>query len=139
MNKVNLPSGIREFIAQLLSGTIHDFTRKGTCSKCGECCSNFLPLSASEIFRISLYLSEHHILPMPLIRGKYVYAETCPFLDAHKRCLIYEARPLICKAFKCNKKAPNNKYLKLLLLEDRTCVDVRHTFFHTEGSHENAQ
>ena len=132
MNKVNLPASIREFVAHLLSGTIHDFTNKGKCSQCGECCSNFLPLSASEISRISLYLSEHHILPMPIVRGKYVHAETCPFLDAHKRCLIYEARPLICRAFKCNRKAPNTKFIKLFLLEERPCVDVRETFLHLE-------
>ena len=132
MNKVNLLSDISDFIAHFLSGTVHDFTRKGKCSHCGECCSNFLPLSASEISRISLYLSEHHILPMPLARGKYIYSEMCPFLDAHKKCLIYDVRPLICKAFKCNRKAPSNKFIKLFLLEHRTCVDVLYTFFHQE-------
>ncbi len=110
-----------------------DFTRKGKCSHCGKCCSNFLPLSASEISHISLYISEHHILPMPLVRGgKYVYADTCPFLDAHKKCMIYDARPLICKVFKCNRNVSSNKYRRLLLLEDRKVVDVRDTFFPME-------
>ena len=129
----------REFVSLALNGTVHDFTNKGKCSQCGECCFNLLPLSESEVQKIKLFIIEHSIQPQPLIRGQYVYAGICPFLDAHKKCLIYEVRPLICKAFKCNRKAPNNKYLKLLLLEERHCLDVRDTFFHQEAQHENAQ
>ena len=129
----------REFVSLALNGTVQDFTKNGKCSQCGECCSNLLPLSESEVQRIKLFIIEHSIQPQPLIRGQYIYAGICPFLDVHKKCLIYDVRPLICKAFKCNRKAPSNKFIKLFLLEERPCLDVRETFFHEEAQHDEAK
>ena len=120
------------FIAHMLKGTVQNLTHKGHCSQCGQCCSNLLPLSDKEIMSIRSYISEHNIKPMPLIRGKYIFAGICPFLDHHRKCMIYDVRPLICKAFKCNREAPNKKYIKIFLKEKRLCVDVRDTFFHKE-------
>lgn len=37
--------------------SIQDNTRKGKCIKCGECCSNLLPLSLTEIERIHAYIN----------------------------------------------------------------------------------
>lgn len=81
---------------------IKDFSINGKCSKCGECCSNFLPISQKEIDEIQKYVIEHKIRPqmqMLIIRNTL----TCPYHDG-KKCLIYEVRPLICREFYCYKK-----------------------------------
>ena len=54
---------------------------------------------------------------------------TCPFLNLNKRCTIYEVRPLICKLFKCNRKAPPYKHMKLFEKEEMQLKDVRAVFF----------
>lgn len=132
MNEHNFLGVAQDFIAHIMKGKVQNFTHKGHCSKCGECCSNLLPLSHKEIMSIRSYISEHDIKPMPLIRGKYIFAGICPFLNIHRKCMIYDVRPLICKVFKCNRKAPSEKYIKIFLQEKRLCVDVRNTFFHEE-------
>lgn len=40
---------------------ITDFTFNGKCSNCGQCCSNLLPLSDSEVKRIKQYIKKHNI------------------------------------------------------------------------------
>ena len=101
---------------------IKDFTKKGRCAKCGECCSNFLPLAKSEVERIIAYVKEQRINISKPKNG------ACPFLSREKRCLIYEARPLICRLFKCSAPTPSYKDFKLLVREDRTICDVKLTF-----------
>lgn len=74
----------------------------GKCSKCGECCTNFLPVSQNEINKIQRYVIENNIRPqkqMLVMQNRL----TCPYYDG-KKCLIYEVRPLICKEFYCSKK-----------------------------------
>ena len=81
---------------------IKDCSNNGTCSKCGECCSNFLPVSQSEINKIQKYVIANKIRPqsqMLVMRNTL----TCPYYNG-KKCLIYEVRPLICKEFYCYKK-----------------------------------
>ena len=82
---------------------IKDFTKKGKCSKCGECCFNLLPLAHSEIERIVNYVSAHKITINKPKNG------SCPFLSKDKKCLVYEARPLICRLFKCSAPTPSYK------------------------------
>lgn len=87
---------------------IIDFTKNGKCSRCGGCCSNFLPLTEDEIKRLKELASK------PTTEGQIKVTEagdfimTCPFLimnndDCGTYCSIYEDRPLICKSFICNK------------------------------------
>ena len=74
----------------------------GKCSKCGECCTNFLPVSQREIDEIQEYVIKNNIKPqkqMLVMQNRL----TCPYHNG-KKCLIYEVRPLICKEFYCYKK-----------------------------------
>lgn len=74
----------------------------GKCSKCGECCTNFLPVSQREIDEIQQYVIKNNIKPqkqMLVMQNRL----TCPYHNG-KKCLIYEVRPLICKEFYCYKK-----------------------------------
>ena len=102
--------------------SIKDFTKKGRCAKCGECCSNLLPLAQSEVERIIEYVKTHQINISKPKNG------SCPFLSKEKRCLVYEARPLVCRLFKCSAPTPSYKDFKLLLREDRAICDVKLTF-----------
>ena len=56
---------ISEIIDSLvkLNVKIKDNSICGKCSKCGECCSNFLPVSQSEVDIIQKYVIEHNIRP----------------------------------------------------------------------------
>ena len=95
---------IQEIIKTIAEGKgkIQDFSCNGKCSKCGECCTNFLPISKNEMANIIYYVinnnikAQKHILVMQ-------NRLTCPYYDG-KKCLIYEVRPLICKEFYCYKK-----------------------------------
>lgn len=82
---------------------IVNFTNNGKCSNCGQCCEDILHLSAKEIKRIDKYLKEHKIEATPrcLLTS---YDNSCPFRDnKNKKCKIYEARPNICRVYKCDK------------------------------------
>ena len=98
--------------------SIHDNTRKGKCIKCGECCSNLLPLSFTEIERIYAYIAEHKI-------SMQEHDPDCPFLNTEKRCTVYEVRPLICRIYKCNIRGLSYRDFQLMLKEDRRTVNVR--------------
>ena len=98
--------------------SIQDNTRKGKCIKCGECCSNLLPLSHSEIERIRAYILEHQIS----MQG---HVPDCPFLSPERRCTVYEVRPLICRIYKCNIRGLSYRDFQLMLKEDRRTVNVR--------------
>ena len=74
-------------------------TVDGNCSRCGQCCSDILHLDDDEIKRIDDYLKEHKILQNNKGENNFI----CPFRDDFlKRCTIYEARPYICRVFKCD-------------------------------------
>ena len=95
----------------VLSGTakITDNSICGQCSKCGECCTNLLPVSQKEVDIIQRYVITNKIRPqaqMLVMQNRL----TCPYYDG-KKCLIYEVRPLICKEFYCYKK-PNVEMAK---------------------------
>lgn len=83
---------------------LYDCTRNGQCSNCGNCCSNFLPLSNDEVGWIKAYIRKHKIKEQRqnVAAG---YEMTCPFRDeVNKKCLIYPIRPAICRKFMCNHK-----------------------------------
>jgi len=80
---------------------------KGSCSSCGNCCTELLPLTISEVKLIKAYVKEKGIKPYSEIFFKYEGREStnlmCPFRDFEtKKCRIYEVRPKICRLFKCN-------------------------------------
>ena len=121
-----------EIFAELckeMSKGLKDFTHKGHCVKCGECCSNTLPLCPSDITVIRAYITEHEIKAVSHTKNEKVVDNSCPFLSLNKRCTIYEVRLLICKLYKCNRKAPQYKHKKLLEKEKMQLKDVRAVFF----------
>ena len=88
--------------------TIIDFTNHGICSECGNCCTNMLPISNSEVSKIKTYVTKNHIKPhvinLPLATP--LLDATCPFLKTWEnthRCMIYPVRPFVCRHFICNK------------------------------------
>lgn len=113
---------------------VYDFTKDGKCTGCGECCSNFLPLSAGEIKEINRHIAKHHIKEhrhvVPLANP--VEDWTCPFLNSTKekdKCTIYQVRPEICREFQCNKNPREMSRNKDLLYRRRKAVDMREEFF----------
>ena len=83
-------------------GKITDNSICGHCSKCGECCTCFLPVTQEELNQVQYYVLRNNIKPqkqMLIMQNRL----TCPYYDS-KKCLIYEVRPIICKEFYCYKK-----------------------------------
>lgn len=98
-------TSLGEIVKNVIEGNVKitDNSICGKCSKCGECCTNFLPISQKELDKIQKYVIENNIQPqkqMLVMQNRL----TCPYHDG-KKCLIYKARPLICKEFYCYKKA----------------------------------
>lgn len=83
-----------------------NFTKEGKCSRCGQCCSNFIPLTRKEIQELQELVKtniEVQIKTTP--DGRFIMM--CPFLILNNenevsKCSIYEHRPSICKMFKCS-------------------------------------
>lgn len=124
-------SNLDDFVSLGMEDLITDFTVDKKCSSCGNCCSNFLPISKKEITRIKQYIKKHgikpsvHILPV----ANNILDFTCPFRDNQKKiCTIYAVRPVICQKFICN----NDKRAKLTrddLTSINGVVDMANTFF----------
>lgn len=96
---------IKDTLNDMRSG-IYDYTKDGQCSNCGECCSDFIPISDEEIRRIKKYVRRHHIKEQKKVYPTAVPVDdfTCPFRNSGKRrCEIYEVRPAICRDFRCDK------------------------------------
>jgi len=108
---------------------ILDFTIDGKCSDCGACCGAVLPLYGAEVERIKQYVQKHGIKEQR--RNGQVGADfTCPFRDElHKKCLIYEVRPAICKSFMCNHTQEDIAKAKLDFHRKCYVVDMRLEFY----------
>ena len=96
---------ITEVLSEMKNG-VYDFTVDGKCSNCGNCCSNYLPVSEQEVVQIRHYIKKNgikeqkHFVPT----AQEPVDWTCPFRDnKNKRCVIYHVRPYICRDFKCDK------------------------------------
>lgn len=94
--------------------SVCDFTVDGKCSNCGECCSDFLPLTIREIDIIKAYVKKYKIkeeIHSNVLEVSDSIQMTCPFNDKkNHKCNIYKVRPSICKVFICNK--PFDQILK---------------------------
>lgn len=86
------------------NNTVTDYTCNGECSRCGGCCSDFLPLTRKEQITIGRYIKAHNIKEQSnLLLNPASFDITCPFLSSeNRRCLIYEVRPKICRTFICS-------------------------------------
>lgn len=114
---------ITEIIRNIAEGNVKitDNSICGNCSKCGECCTNFLPVTQKEIDEIQKYVIKNNIRPqkqMLIMQNRL----SCPYYNG-KKCLVYEARPLICKKFYCYKKVDMESARKLTA-EKRTTVNM---------------
>lgn len=113
-----------------------DLTENGKCSNCGECCSNYLPLSEHEIAVIKKYIETHSIKEVvraaPLV---HVADIMCPFRsDIEKKCLIYPVRPNICKRFKCDISIEKWSLVKEGFYRRYSMCSMRATFYgHDNG------
>ncbi len=128
-----MPIGtIKELMQDMENGT-YNFTENGKCSQCGQCCSNILPMTDKEIEMIRRYIKRYNIKEQKHLvpSANPIIDLTCPFLDTSKekeKCTIYEARPAICRCFKCDE--PNGALKHKELYEGvRKATDVRKTFY----------
>ena len=126
---------LNQIMADMKSG-VYDFTRDGECSSCGNCCSDYLPMSEKECKRIRDYVKRKHIQecvhrPPTMTPVKDM---TCPFRDNEKRiCTIYEVRPAICRDFRCDKPRKQIELDKKMYHGKYGVVFMRETFFPKEG------
>lgn len=120
---------IQDTLKCMENGT-YDFTKDDKCSGCGQCCSNILPMTQTEIDTIRRYIKranvreQKHFVPS----ANPMVDLTCPFLDTSKsaeKCTIYPVRPRVCRDFICNPK--QRKEPKVT--GDLKCVFVREEFF----------
>lgn len=82
--------------------SIIDNTIGGKCSNCGECCTEFIPLTKEEVDKIKKHL-KHNPVKIQGHLTKNSIGVFCPFRDnINKRCTIYEVRPRVCRRFICN-------------------------------------
>lgn len=114
---------LAEILKTVFSGNVKiiDNSICGQCSKCGECCTNLLPVSQEEVDIIQKYVIENKIRPqkqMLVMQNRL----TCPYYNG-KKCLIYEVRPLICKEFYCYKK-PTAEIAKKFSARECITVDM---------------
>lgn len=89
----------------LNNNKIENFTCNGKCSGCGNCCTDFLPMSIAEVKRITSYLNAHpEIKEQTHIHNNDMHIK-CAFRDeVNNKCLIYPVRPQICRKFLCCQK-----------------------------------
>ena len=90
------------------------------CKRCGNCCSNFLPLRKEEIHTMKKIAKKEN--KHPLIKEWY---SRCPFLNNNNR-------PLICREYTCYKfenHIYNEEIFKNILETDFKLTDIRKEIF----------
>ena len=124
--------GTLDEIKRDMESGIWDFTKDGECSNCGQCCSDFLPVSEKEIQTIRRYIKRNnikeqiHFLPT----ARPIFDMTCPFRnDRERRCDIYEVRPAICRDFQCDKPRKQIEADKAMYHGKYGIVSMRAVFF----------
>ena len=112
---------IEKYIKENFIGT--DRTCNGKCTKCGECCGIVLPLDEEDAIMIQDYVVKNRIFPQRYLRIVTNKIQ-CPYYTGNKEkgCSIYEARPKICRNFKCNKKMAD--YDEVRKLSNAVPVDM---------------
>lgn len=128
--------GTLDEIKRDMESGIWDFTKDGECSNCGQCCSDFLPVSEKEIQTIWRYIKRNNIKEQVhfLPTARPCIDMICPFQNnLEKRCEIYEVRPAICRDFRCDK--PKKQIWADRDLYQAKCrvVSMYETFFKKRG------
>ncbi len=84
------------------------------CKRCGECCSNEIPLTLYDLHRLARLLD----IPPRAVFERYIQAEVSPnsslymirkhpdhgciFLNAEQQCTVHDAKPRACEFYLCN-------------------------------------
>lgn len=114
------------------SKSIKIFTMNGKCSNCGNCCTDYLPISEKELRKIKEYVKENGVVEhtQKNIFDTDGFDTTCPFRnEIEKKCEIYPVRPSICKSFICNKNEKELFKEKALATTRNRCVNLRKEVF----------
>lgn len=82
--------------------TLTDNCINGECSRCGECCTPFIPITNKEYKKIKEYIEENNIECENQIDGNNVYVRCCFYNRKERKCNIYKVRPEVCRRFRCN-------------------------------------
>lgn len=118
--------------------TVTNNTISGKCSNCGECCSDFLPISDQDIKRIHRYIKANNVKEKHaniVVQSGIDF--TCPFRDnINKVCTIYDVRPSICREFKCDYTVEKISSKKDFFNHKYAIVSMRQEFF-GEGKGKN--
>ena len=82
---------------------------RGNCTRCGDCCEYCIPYSEKELNQIKEYVKAHNIKPEPGRLMTYekngfnaIKPKCCFYNEKEKKCNIYEVRPAVCRAYKCD-------------------------------------
>lgn len=100
---------------------ITDCTSGGSCSSCGGCCSSLIPVTEKELTTLRDIVKRRGLRPAMPSGPDFVTLE-CPFLgratvlSKGRACLVYDQRPSICRAFRCDRsqEAVMAEWLRLL-------------------------
>lgn len=111
-------------VAQDIKNNAYNFCKDGECIKCGNCCSNILPMTPREVNIIKAYIRKNSIKEQPSSN-----VMDCPFMDSSKelKCTIYEVRPTVCRDFICDRKQRPDVNFKFA--KNCRTVMVRDEFF----------
>lgn len=107
----------------------------GKCSNCGECCSDILHLDKEEIALIDEYIKNHELKERKTVidNGNPTIDLTCPFRNnVIGMCNIYEARPYICRLFRCDTPVEKAIMNRDELNKDKKPRSLRAVFFNNE-------
>ena len=103
----------------------------GKCSNCGECCTDILPLSEEEVYKIKEYMRNHKLLENNKEAGNFI----CPFRNqALKKCDIYEVRPFICQKFKCDTPPQKAEFTRDEITKSRKSYSMKYEFFNNDNN-----
>lgn len=90
-----------------------NYCKGNNCSRCGACCTPFLPMTKKEVKTVKEYLKKHPDVYKRGLENPIFHDDTaiisCCFYDREKKeCMIYPVRPFICQVYKCNQ--PEQKW-----------------------------
>lgn len=86
---------------------VTDLTHNGQCSRCGQCCGSLLPVTDAEMQTLREHIRRNGITPSVPNKDTFVTLQ-CPLLQPatavspHAVCKAYNARPAICRVFRCD-------------------------------------
>lgn len=101
------------------------------CEQCGRCCHlNVIAVLPEEVARVRAYMREHDVVPRDRRR------EACCLQGEDGRCMVWEARPQICRLHHC--RVPRWRVVELnpqlRIPADPPLIDLHACFIDGDGS-----